>query len=113
MRLGELIKTETQEGKEKHVPVIEFVPCPECGEKTIKITVGREVPHPNTVEHHIKWIGLFGVKDGIAVHIGTFDLGPALGIPTVAVHVKLEGIQELIAVEYCNLHGLWESSLSV
>jgi superoxide reductase len=113
MRLGELIKTETQEGKEKHVPVIELVSCQECGNNAVKITVGKEVPHPNTIEHHIKWIALFGVKDGQAVHIATFDLGPTYGVPTVVTHANLEGISELIVLEYCNLHGLWEGSLKL
>ena len=106
MRLGELVKTAAAEGKEKHVPVIELVD----GGRAVKITVGREVPHPNTVEHHIKWIMLFGVRGGVAVHIATFDLGPTYGAPEVTAHANLEGFSELIAVEYCNIHGLWESS---
>jgi len=113
MKIGELIKTGAQEGKEKHVPVIELVECPECKEKTVKITVGKEVPHPNTVEHHIKWISLYGVKGGIAVHVGTFDLGPTYGVPTVTAHVNLGEFSELVAVEYCNIHGLWEGSLKL
>jgi len=112
VRLGDLIKTAEQEGKEKHVPVIEVSDCPEpgCSGKVVKVIVGKEVPHPNTVEHHIKWIMLFGVKGGVAVHIATFDLGPTYGAPEVTLHVNLEGFSELIAVEYCNIHGLWESS---
>ncbi len=113
MRLGELIKTGAREGKEKHVPVIERVSCEECGKDAIKITVGKEAPHPNTVEHHIKWIALFGVKGGIAVHIATFDLGPTYGAPTVVASVDLKGLSELIAVEYCNVHGLWEGSIKL
>ena len=113
MKLGELIKGGAQEGKEKHVPVIERVSCEECGKNAVKITVGKETAHPNTVEHHIKWIALFGVKNGIAIHIATFDLGPSFGVPTVVAHGNLEGLTELIAVEYCNLHGLWESALAL
>jgi len=113
MKLGELIKGGAQEGKEKHVPVIELVTCKECGDKAVKITVGKEVPHPNTIEHHIKWISLFGVKNGIAIHIASFDLGPTYGSPTVMAHVNLEGLTELVAIEYCNIHGLWESSLKL
>ncbi|HDL86162.1 MAG TPA: desulfoferrodoxin [Candidatus Acetothermia bacterium] len=113
MRLGELIKTGSQEGKEKHVPVIELVSCKECGGNAVKITVGKEVTHPNTIEHHIKWIVLFGAKNGVAVHIATFDLGPTYGIPTVVAHAKLDDFSELIALEYCNVHGLWESSLKL
>jgi len=113
MTLGELIKGAGQEGKEKHVPTIELVSCEECGKNAVKITVGKEIAHPNTVEHHIKWIALFGVKNGVAVHLSTFDLGPAYGVPQIVAHVNMEGLSELIAVEYCNLHGLWESSLSL
>jgi len=113
MKLGDLIKGGAQEGKEKHVPIIELLTCDECGKDAVKITVGKETPHPNTVEHHIKWISLFGVRNGVAVHIGTFDLGPTFGVPTVITHVNKEGLSELIAIEYCNLHGLWEGGLAL
>ena len=113
MTLGELIKGAGQEGKEKHVPIIELINCDECGKNAVKITVGKEVAHPNTLEHHIKWIALFGVRAGVAVHIATFDLGPTFGVPTVVAHVDKEGLSELIAIEYCNIHGLWESSLKL
>ena len=113
MKLGDLIKGEVQEGKEKHVPVVELVSCKECGENAVKITVGKEVAHPNTVEHHIKWIALFGVKGGLAVHVATFDLGPTFGHPRVTAHVETKDFSELIAVEYCNIHGLWENSLAL
>jgi len=113
MRLGELIKGPGQEGKEKHVPTIELVECKECAKRVVKVTVGKEVAHPNTIEHHIKWIMLYGVKGGVLLHIATFDLGPTLGVPTVVAHANLEGLTELIAVEYCNVHGLWESSLKL
>ncbi|HBR10154.1 class II SORL domain-containing protein [Candidatus Bipolaricaulota bacterium] len=110
MRIGDLVKTETQEGKEKHVPVIELVDYPDCTDKIVKITVGKEVPHPNTIAHHIKWIHLYGVKEGLAVHMAAFDLGPTYGIPEVTCHANLAEFSELIAIEYCNIHGLWESS---
>jgi len=113
MKLGELIKGTDQEGREKHVPVIELVTREHSGKIAVKVTVGKDVAHPNTVEHHIKWIALFGVKGGVAVHIATFDLGPALGVPTVIAHIDSDGLSELIATEYCNIHGLWEASLSL
>jgi superoxide reductase len=113
MKLGELIKGADQEGKEKHVPVIELVECPACGEKVVKVTVGKETPHPNSIEHHIEWVMLFGAKGGVAVHVASFDLGPTYGVPTVVTHANLGDFSELIAVEYCNIHGLWESSLSL
>ncbi len=113
MKLGDLVKGSAQEGKEKHVPVIELVECKECGERVVKVTVGKETPHPNTLEHHIKWIGLYGVKNNVLTEIATVDLGPTFGVPTVAFHANLEAFSELIAVELCNIHGLWESSLTL
>ena len=113
MKIAGLIKGTEKEGKEKHVPVIELVTCPECGENVVKITVGKETPHPNTLEHHIEWIMLFGVKAGLAVHIVSFDLGATYGVPTVVTHANLDGFSELIAVEYCNIHGLWEGQLAL
>jgi len=113
MKLGEVIKGANQEGKEKHVPVIELVSCEECGKNAVKITVGKETPHPNTIEHHIKWVMLYGVKGGVPVHVATFDFGPTYGVPTVVAHVNLEDFSELIAVEYCNVHGLWEGAYSL
>lgn len=75
--------------------------------------MGKEVPYPNTIEHHIKWIALFGVKNDVAVHVATVELELTFGVPTVAVDANLGDFSGLVAVEYCNIHGLWESSQSL
>jgi superoxide reductase len=114
MRFGEILKTQETEGKEKHVPVVEIKKGAEGSEDTVMIMVGKEVPHPNTVEHHIKWIQLHGVKqNGQVIHLGTFDLGPVYVSPKVITHVKLDEFKTLFALEYCNIHGLWENSIEV
>jgi superoxide reductase len=63
MKFGEFIKGADKEGKEKHVPFIEVKHCTGCNETKITVIVGKEVKHPNTVEHHIAWtvnmMGLF------------------------------------------------------
>ena len=106
MCIRDRFKTAEAEGKEKHVPVIEVKKCAEYGEDTVNVVV----PHPNTVEHHIKWIQLFGLKDaGQVVHIATFDLGPTFGVPEVSAHAKTEGLKSLYALSY----GLWESSVEL
>jgi superoxide reductase len=43
---------------EKHIPVIEITKV-ENGRAYVKVSVGKEIPHPNTTAHHIKWIDLF------------------------------------------------------
>ena len=51
--------------KEKHVPVIE---CPDSVKANeifeAKVTLGKEVAHPNTTEHHIRWITLYYHDEG-------------------------------------------------
>jgi len=46
--------------KEKHVPVIE---CPSSIKKDelceVKVSIGKEIAHPNTTEHHIAWVSIF------------------------------------------------------
>ena len=51
--------------KEKHVPVIEAPDAAKKGEffKTT-VTVGKEIAHPNTAAHHIRWIELYFLPDG-------------------------------------------------
>lgn len=80
--------------KEKHVPVIERLPG------GIKVTVGS-VPHPMEEKHYIEWIELL-VGDKVLRQY----LKP--GMPPVAT---FEGVTaaDVVAREYCNLHGLWKS----
>ena len=50
---------------ENHVPVIE---CPDSVQKDgtfeIRVSIGKEIPHPNTTEHHIRWIKVFYLPEG-------------------------------------------------
>ena len=50
---------------EKHVPVIETVDTVKAGETFhVTLSVGKDIAHPNTVEHHIDWIKLYFVAEG-------------------------------------------------
>lgn len=49
--------------KEKHVPVIEVLKW-DNGVVEVKVSVGKEIPHPNTTEHHIAWIELIFHPEG-------------------------------------------------
>lgn len=113
---------------EKHVPVID---CPEMvktGELThISVTIGKEIPHPNTVEHHIMYITLYYLADGEKnpYQIGHYEFsghgesvaganqGPVHTEPAVTTAVKLAAPGTLYAVSFCNIHGLWESTQAV
>jgi len=111
--------------KEKHVPVIE---CPDkiaAGEVfEVKVSVGKEVDHPNTTEHHIRWIRLYFHPDGakfpfevanveFTVHGESVDganKGPVYTHHAATVAMKTAKAGTLLAMSYCNIHGLWRSS---
>ncbi|MBC7217367.1 MAG: Neelaredoxin, partial [Candidatus Caldatribacterium sp.] len=51
--------------QEKHVPAIEGPETVAKGEVALfQVTVGKEIPHPNTTEHHIRWIALYFTPEG-------------------------------------------------
>lgn len=108
MRFGELLKTAATEGKEKHVPVIDVA------DTLVTVTVGKETPHPNTVEHYIGWIQLYGVRaSGQLVSLGQVTLTAVDTQSTARFAVKREGWKAFHALSYCNLHGVWESSVAL
>lgn len=113
---------------EKHVPVIE---CPDSVKANevfaVKVTLGKEVAHPNTTEHHIRWITLYYHDQGgkfphEVAHVqfnahGESAEGPNQG-PVYTHHeavanVKIAKSGALHAVAYCNIHGLWESNKEI
>lgn len=111
--------------KEKHVPVIE---APDQGKKgewiNVTLSVGKEIAHPNTTEHHIRWISLFFLPDGekFPYQVARFEFGahgesaagPNMSTvythPNVTAVFKTEKPGMLLASSYCNIHGLWQSS---
>ncbi|MFA6104814.1 MAG: class II SORL domain-containing protein [Victivallaceae bacterium] len=110
---------------EKHVPVIEAPDEVTAGESCkITVSVGKEIPHPNKTEHHIRWIEVyFKANDAkFPVQLGRIEFcahgesveGPdKSGIYTnhcAAICFKTEKSGTLSAAAYCNIHGLWESS---
>jgi superoxide reductase len=62
---------------EKHVPVIEAPESVKAGEKFIvQVSVGKEIAHPNTTEHHIRGIRLYFKPEGgkFAYLLGAYDI---------------------------------------
>ena len=112
-RFGAKISSPDMEsGKEKHVPMIDAPASAKAGEKfTVTVQVGKVVPHPNTIEHHIQSIELYALEEGsqYLIKIAAVDLGPTFADPTITVPVMLKNSATLYAVEYCNIHGLWDN----
>ena len=113
---------------EKHVPVIEVKGPGKKGEPCeIALSVGAEIPHPHTTEHHIRYIQLFFKPEDekFLVHLGTYQFeahgesvqganaGSAKCEPKATTTVTLEKSGELVALSYCNIHGLWDSAQKV
>lgn len=126
-KLGELVQSADWKA-EKHVPVIE---CPDVVKKgepfEIRVTVGKEIAHPNTTEHHIRWIELF-FKPADEERVYQLALceftahgestaganqGPAFTEPVASCTVKLTKPGTISALSLCNIHGLWESAREV
>jgi len=114
MSFGSLLKGADKEGKEKHVPIIEIDKCDSDQPNMVRVIVGKEVEHPNTVEHHIEWIELYGAKKGgQLICLGKAELAPVYTKPNVRFYVPVEQFEAFHALEYCNIHGVWENTLEV
>jgi len=115
MKFEDILKDKDSEGKEKHVPVIEIGRGRgEESAEIVHVVVGKEVPHPNTTEHHIAWIEVYGVKkDGQVVNLGRSAFAPGFTNPNVRFQVPLSEFKAFCALSYCNIHGLWENCIEV
>jgi superoxide reductase len=112
MRFAEFIHAPEFEGKEKHVPDISLSES-EVG-TVVTIKVGKEVLHPTTKDHHIEWVKLFGeTQDGKFVQIGTLDFGKGTALPVGTLAIKKEEYKSLTALVYCNIHGVWDNSITL
>jgi len=91
----ELLKENTVDASlEKHVPVIEKT------DTGIKVKIGS-VPHPMEEKHYIEWIQVIAGNTAYRKYLKPGDL------PEAEFCVPYS--DNLIAREYCNLHGLWKS----
>lgn len=114
--------------KEKHVPVIEAADKLKKGEELrVSLSVGKEIPHPNTTEHHIRWIEVYFLPAGekFPYQIARFDFtahgestqGPNTSTvftqPQTAFSFKTEKSGTILASSYCNIHGLWQVSKEI
>ncbi len=111
--------------KEKHVPVIDAPDAIKKGDSVkIAVAVGKEIAHPNTTEHHIRWIEVYFLPDGekFPCQIGRSEFtahgesaqGPNMSTiftnPDSVTTLKTEKSGTIMASSYCNIHGLWTLS---
>jgi superoxide reductase len=89
-----LIAKSSEEGTEKHKPVIEKA----ANEKETIIKVGS-IPHPMEEKHYIEFIEVF---------VGEKVLRKYLS-PGEKPEMMLCDVDVVKARAYCNVHGLWKS----
>lgn len=126
-KVGELFQVGDWK-KEKHVPVIECPDSVKSGEGfEITVSVGKEIPHPNTTEHHIRWIQIFFHPHGeqysyqlvhceFTAHgesVQGANQGPAYVEPVASVTAMVNKAGTIYALSFCNIHGLWENSKDI
>jgi superoxide reductase len=114
MNVTTIVKGEKDEGKEKHVPRITLDKGHKEGMDIVRIVVGHEAAHPNTVEHHIAWIELYGVRkdNDQVINIGRAAWAPVYSNPNVRFQInQIEQFKSFFALAYCNVHGVWANSL--
>ena len=119
MKISEIVKSADWKA-EKHVPVITALGPFTSGEALeVEVAVGKEIPHPNTPEHHIAWIALYYTPEGsqLPTELARAEFaahGPEVSTaPILKTTVRLPKPGTLQAVAYCNLHGVWESEQRV
>ncbi len=113
---------------EKHVPAID---CPDRVNAdemfAVKATLGKEVAHPNTTAHHIRWISVYFHPEGekFPYQMGHFEFcahgESAEGADTSTVYthhevtlsMKTAKPGTLYATALCNIHGLWVSEQGI
>lgn len=113
---------------EKHVPVIECADQVGADELfKVTVTLGKEVSHPNTTEHHIRWITLYYHAEGekFNYEVGHVEFnahgesvdgankGPVYTNHENTFSLKISKPGMLHAMAFCNIHGLWESSKQI
>lgn len=126
-QIGELFQSADWK-TEKHVPVIEIPAKVKKGENIkMVISVGKQIAHPNTTEHHIAWVEVIFLPDGekFPYHLGRFEFtahgastqGPNTSTvythPEVLVTFKTEKSGAVYAFSCCNIHGLWTGSMDL
>jgi len=93
----------------------------------VKVSIGKEIAHPNTTEHHIRWITLYFHPEGeeFTYDVGHFEFnahgestrganeGPVHTHHEAGISMKVSKAGTLHAMSYCNIHGLWESSKEI
>lgn len=115
MDFSKIIQSSQSEGEEKHVPTISLDKGHKEGRDIVRVVVGHQTPHPNSQEHHIAWIELYGVKkdNDQVINLGRAAWAPVYSNPNVRFQInQIKAFKAFYALSYCNIHGLWGNMLT-
>jgi superoxide reductase len=96
----------------KHTPVIDSPAEVKANQPfvvTVKVGGIDGVAHPNVLGHWINWVALYAGDRPLA----RVEFAPAVSQPQATLSIALEQSATLRVVEYCNMHGVWESTKSI
>ncbi len=93
--MEELMPKQTEEGNEKHLPVVT------AEGNNILVKVGS-IEHPMTEAHYIQWIYINYNNKFQRIKLNSND-------KPEAVFTVNEEFNTLEVYEYCNIHGLWKT----
>ena len=92
----------------KHVPFIEV------NENKVHIRCGKNELHASTAAHYIGWIKLYGLKDNKLIELGSTTFTPDESVPVTEFQLAdIKKYTKLVAASYCNVHGIFESEVTV
>ncbi len=113
---------------EKHVPVIVGPDKINKGQLlNIEVSVGKQIAHPNTTEHHISFIEVYFLPIGekFPYQLGRFEFnthgasvqGPNTSTifsePKIIASFKTDKSGLIMATSYCNIHGIWKNEKEI
>lgn len=96
-KMHELVPNTSDGAGEKHVPVVNV------NGNSVVVRVG-EVDHPMLPEHFIQWVYVQTNLGGMKKYLNPSEA------PSAAFELA-EGESVVAVYEYCNLHGLWKTTL--
>ncbi|NPE30061.1 desulfoferrodoxin [Methanococcoides sp. SA1] len=101
--------------KERHIPTIEVLRNYDItGNDYIHVFVGANAKHPNTPEHHIEYIELYGhTKMMDTVMVGRVAFGMGVRPDAMFGLVNFGKYREFCALAYCNVHGVWQNCIEI
>jgi len=87
--------------EKKHTP---HIACTRVDDRVVvEVTVGHSVTHPNQPDHFIEWVEIHAAGAPIA----RFDFSAVAVDPKVTAVLNIDEGTALVAMESCNLHGVW------